>query len=267
MADKTGMCGQKRRSDSCAGNRLDTIRPHFCTSPKIALQDAPLVVQLQSGAKAALTVYNRNLSFSVEDTRNGKMLTLAPVTIFEKQTLTPEMGDQLLHLIAPTLSDLTGVQGTISLSLEAFRVPLAVSKSELEKRIELAGKLKLHQISVSTKTPLLQTLVKVLADMYGKKPSDVVRVVENAEVRFRVRDSRIHHEDMRFGFPDISPDLLIRSRGSVGYDRTLDLQLDVPALLLDKGKPQVKKTAPVRLRVTGTIDKPIVTEIKDGKGK
>ena len=101
--------------------------------------------------------------------------------------------------------------------------------------------------------------------MHGKKPSDVVRVVENAEVKFQVRDGRIHHEDMHFGFPDISPDLVIRSSGSVGYDKTLDLVLDVPSILLNKANPGGKKTAHVRLRVTGTIDKPIVTEIKDGK--
>ena len=57
------------------------------------------------------------------------MLTLAPVTLFEKQKLTPEVGDELLHLVAPTLGDFTGVQGEISLSLDTFRVPLGVPKA------------------------------------------------------------------------------------------------------------------------------------------
>ena len=237
------------------------------SQPIIAIPDAPLVVHLTEDDPAVLNAEHVNLVFKVETSGEVRLLTLAPVKVFDKQKLTPEMGDQLLHLITPTLADLTGVQGTISLSFDTFRVPLGVPKNEFVKRVELSGKLHLREISLSVKTPLLQTVVKVLADMYGKKPSDVVRVVENAEVRFRVRDGRIHHEDMRFGFPDISPDLLIRSHGSVGCDRTLDLELDVPALLLDKGKPTVKKTAPVRLRVTGTIDKPIVTEIKEAKGK
>ena len=237
------------------------------SQPIIAIPDASLVVHLTEDDPAVLNADHVNLVFKVETSGEVRLLSLAPVKVFDKKKLTPEMGDQLLHLIVPTLADLTGVQGTISLSFDTFRVPLGVPKNEFVKRVELSGKLQLREVSVSLKTPLLQTVVKVLADMYGKKPSDVVRVVENAEVGFRVRDGRIHHEDMRFGFPDISPDLLIRSRGSVGYDKTLDLQLDIPALLLDKGKPQVKKTDPVRLRVTGTIDKPIVTEIKEGKGK
>jgi hypothetical protein len=236
--------------------------------PKLAMQHGTLVVQLKDGEKAALTVDDLKLNFSIQDTKNGKMLTLAPTTIFEKQKLTPEMGDELLHLIVPTLSDLTGVQGEISLSLDTFRVPVGVPKTELEKKSELAGKLQLHEISVSTKTPLLQTLVKVLADMYGKKPSDVVRVVKNAEVRFQVREGRMYHEGLQFGFPDISPDLIIKSRGSVGFDKSLDFELEVPSILVDKKAVDVKEGPPVRFRVTGTIDKPDVNEIKkEGKDK
>jgi hypothetical protein len=237
------------------------------SQPILTIPDASLVVHLTEDDPAVLEADHVNLVFKVETSGEVRLLTLAPVKVIDKQKLTPEMGDQLLTLIAPTLADLTGEQGTISLSFDTFRVPLGVPKNEFVKKVELSGNLLLREVSVSVKTPLLQTLVKVLADMHGKKPSDVVRVIENAEVGFRVRDGRIHHEDMRFGFPDISPDLLIRSRGSVGHDKTLDLQLDIPALLLDKGKPKVKKTAPVRLRVTGTIDKPIVTEIKEDKGK
>jgi hypothetical protein len=235
--------------------------------PKIAIQDALLVVKLKDDEKAALTADNLNLNFSVEDSKNGRMLTLAPVTIFEKQKLTAEAGDQLLHLIVPTLGDLTGVQGELSLSFETFRIPLDAPRSELEKRVELAGKLQLSQVSVATKTPLIQTMVKVLADMYGKKPSAVVRVVKDADIRFQVREGRMHHEGLRFGFPDFSPDLIITSRGSVGFDKSLDFVLEVPAILVDKRDLAIKKAAPVHFRVTGTIDKPIVKEIKDQKNK
>jgi hypothetical protein len=104
--------------------------------------------------------------------------------------------------------------------------------------------------------------------MYGKKPSEVVRVVKNADVRFQVRDGRMYHEGLRFGFPDFSPDLIITSRGSVGFDKSLDFELEVPAILVDKKNLEIKKAAPVHFRVTGTIDKPTVTEIiKEEKGK
>jgi hypothetical protein len=235
--------------------------------PKITIKDAPLVLKLKGGDKAALRVDHITLNFTVETTRDGRALTLAPVIIFEKQKLTPEVADELIHLIVPTLTDLAGVQGEISLSLEKFRVPLGIPESELEKKVELAGKLQLHQVTVSTKTPLLQTTVKVLADMYGKKPSDVVRVVKNADVKFNVKEGRMYHEGFKLGFPDISPDLIATSSGSVGFDKSLDLVLEVPGVLVDKKELDIKKAPPVRFRITGTIDKPVVTQIKDGKDK
>jgi hypothetical protein len=255
------------RKDQLAKGPLQCQITGTIREPKIAIKEAPLVVKLKGGDKAALTVNNINLNFSIEDSMNGRTLILAPVTIFEKQKLTPEVADQFLHLIVPSLTDLAGVQGEISLSFEKFRVPLGIPESELEKKVDLAGKLQLHQITVSTKTPLLQTTVKMLADMYGKKPSDVVRVVENADVKFNVKDGRMYHEGLRFGFPDISPDLIAVSSGSVGLDRSLDIVLEVPAFLVDKQDLEIKKAPPVRFRITGTIDKPVVTPIKDGKDK
>jgi hypothetical protein len=172
--------------------------------PKIAIKEAPLVVKLKEGDQAALTVNNLNLNFSIENSKDGRTLTLAPVTIFEKQKLTPEVADQFLHLIVPCLTDLAGVQGEMSLSFEKFRVPLGVPESELEKKVELAGKLQLYQISVSTKTPLLQTTVKMLADMYGKKPSGV-QVVKNADVKFNVKDGRMYTRVCGSAFRRFSP--------------------------------------------------------------
>ena len=91
-------------------------------------------------------------------------------------------------------------------------------------------------------------MVKVLADMYGKKPSEVVRIVEDAEVRFQVREGRMHHEGLRIGFPDIAPDLLVSSRGSVGLDHSLDIVLEVPRIVVPgkKAPADPKATAPVR---------------------
>jgi len=239
------------------------------SDPKIALQGASLVVNLAGGDKPTFTVGNVNLRFSVEDSKDGRMLALAPVTLFDKQKLTPDVGDELLKLVDPTLSDITGVQGEFSLSLERFRVPLGVSESEFAKRVDLAGRLRLHQISASVKEPTLEATVKVLADMYGKKPSEVVRIVEDAEIRFQVREGRMHHEGLRIGFPDIAPDLVVSSRGSVGLDHSLDIVLEIPRIVVPgkKDPADPKATAPVRLRVTGTIKKPVVTEIKGEKDK
>jgi hypothetical protein len=100
--------------------------------------------------------------------------------------------------------------------------------------------------------------------MHGKKPSDVVRVIEDAEVRFQFAQGRLHHVGLRLGLPDIDPELLVSSRGSVGLDHSLNIVLEVPRIVSPLMKEPVDpKSAPVRLRMTGTIEKPMVTEIKD----
>jgi hypothetical protein len=251
--------GKQQNTDPVRCDITGTI-----ADPRLALFGAALVVNVAGGGKAVLTVDDLTLSLRVESGKDGRMLTLAPVTIFNKHKLTPEVSHDLLHLVAPSLADLAGVQGEFSLSLDRFRIPLGAAESDFARRVDLAGKLQLHQISLAVKTPLLTAMVKVLADMHGKKPSAVVRVVEDAEVRFEVRQGRMYHEGLRIGFPDISPNLLVSSRGSVGLDTSLDIVLEVPRVLLkDNINPAVDNTAPpVRLRVTGTIDNPMVTEIK-----
>jgi hypothetical protein len=239
------------------------------SNPRLSVRGGSLVVQLADSDQPMLALDRVDLRLSVENSEDGRMLTLAPVTIFEKQKLTAARGDQLLHLVAPTLGDVTRVQGEISLSLDTLRVPLGGPMSELAKRVELAGKLHLHEISASIKEPILQTLIKLLADMHGKKPSEVVRVVEDAEIRFQLRGGRINHEGLRIGLPDIAPDLVVSSRGSVGLDHSLDLELEVPRIpVKGRNDPLVTRgAASVRLHVTGTIEKPTVTEIKAEKDK
>jgi hypothetical protein len=251
----------KQKEGTIKCNISGTIR-----DPKIALLGASLVVRLSGDdkGKAALKVDNVDLNFSVQTGKDGRMLTLAPVTLIKGLKLTPEVNHEILRLIAPSLDDLTAVKGEISLSLDKFRVPLGVSKSELIKKVELAGKLELREIIVAVKTPLLKDMVKIVANMYRKKPSDTVRFVKDDAVRFEVRGGRVYHEGLRFGFPDISPKLMISSRGSVGLDKSLDLVLEVPRILLKQGtnSADIVAQTPVRFRVTGSIGKPVVTQIK-----
>jgi hypothetical protein len=232
--------------------------------PKLAIQNPSLVVNLPGSGKLPLDVSNINLIFAVEHAKAGRFLTLEPVTI-KKQQLTSEMADELLRLIVPDLEGLTDVDGQISMALDEFRVPLGVPRDQLNRGVELAGKLRLHRVSASLKkSPLFQTTVKVLAGMYGKRPTDIVRVARDAEVRFKVRKGRMHYEGLRVGFPDISPDLLISSRGSIGLDRSLDLVLEVPRIVLNARANQADRRTmpPFRFRVTGTAARPIVTEIR-----
>jgi hypothetical protein len=231
--------------------------------PRVEVRGGALTVRVPELDKPLLDLHDLHLIFWIESNDSGTHLTLEPLVLFDKQKLTPELGTALLRRVNPSLADVARVEGELSLAVDKMRIPLGASKEQLANGIEVAGRLQLHQINTEVKTPLLQGMVKVLADLYHKKPSEIVRVVEDAEVRFQVRAGRIYHEGLNFGFPDISPELVARSTGSIGFDETLDLHLEVPRVLVKEATPANSATTPVRFHITGTVSKPVVTEKKN----
>jgi hypothetical protein len=188
------------------------------------------------------------------------VLKLAPMTVFDHRQLTTQRSEEWLRLIAPALADVADVQGEFSMSIDSMRVPLSGSKQQMLHSTELTGQLQLHNVTTKVETPLLTAMVKVLADQYGKTPSEKIRVAKDAKVHFEFRDGRLFQEGLRIGFPDLSPDLICRSSGSVGLDRSLDLILQMPAILAGAKSGNLGE---VRFKVTGTIDDPQVIEMKE----
>jgi hypothetical protein len=229
-------------------------RHHHLIEPTFTaiVTDAALTLRLSGQDEPAIDVDGINMTCRVEKAEEGRVLTLDPVVIFERRKLTPERASNLLHLIDPTMSDTPEISGEYSLSLDKLRIPIGISRDEAVKRIELDGKLVLHQVSTKAKSPMQHALVQLVADMNGKHASEVVRLAQDSAIHFQVRDGRLYHEGLRIGLPDIDPALQIASRGSVGLDKTLDLYVDLPHL--DAGERKAK--GPAKCRITGTIDNP-----------
>ena len=139
----------------------------------------------------------------------------------------------------------------------------AVEPTEIVRGMELSGQLQLHEITATVESPLLTAMVKVLADLYGKEPREIVRVAKNDDISFEVKDGRLIHDGLRIGFPDISPELVVTSHGSVGLDRSLDLTLEVPETLAKLGGVTDDPSRRIQYRISGTIDLPLVVEVTD----
>lgn len=226
---------------------------------KAVVRNAGLAVRVAELEEPVIDVDGINMTLRVEPAEEGRLLTVDPLVVFDRRKLSPKLGDKLLQLFAPTLYDAPQVGGEVSLSLDKLRVPLGIPQEQAVKRLEIEGKLGLHQIATVVKNPIDQAVVKILADMYGKPAPEVVRVVVDGEVPFQVRDGRLFHEGLRLGFPEIDPGLVISSHGSVGLDQTLDLQLDLPRL-----DPELRKTkGPAKCHVAGTIAHPKIN-VEDG---
>ena len=230
--------------------RRDRLEPIFTA----IVTDAALTVRAAGSDEPVIDVDDINMTFRVEKADEGRILTLDPMVIFDKRELSSKLGNKLLHLIDPTLGDIPQVAGNVSLSLEKCRIPHRGPQGR-------AGQA--HRGGRETHAPSSLDRSKK-PDAAGDGPtgrrherqagSDVVRLVQDAEIRFQVRDGRLHHEGLRIGFPDIDPDLQVTSRGSVGLDQTLDLHVELPRL-----DPALRKEkGPAKCRITGTISNPKV---------
>ena len=228
--------------------------------PLINIEDASLVVRLPGHSEPILAVDAVDMEFLIRSEGDQKTLIASPMTVFENMELTGEMTDELLHLVAPTLGDLTQLEGRISLAIDKLQMPLSDDPAKNLDQIELSGKLQLHQITTTAKTPLVSAMVKVLNDLYQKPPSNQVKIAKNAVVDFELRDGRIYHQGLEIGFPDISPDLIGSSEGSVGIDGSLDLVLTVPRILAGGAPGQADPSKSIRYTITGTVKDPDVKE-------
>src|SRR6516162_3144958 len=155
-------------------------------------------------------------------------------------------------MIVPDLHGSGKLAGEISLAFKKLRIPVGVAKDEFVKRLEAEGTLTLHQVAGEAKTPMAQAVLKVLADMNGKPAGNMIRIADDSGIHFEMRDGKLVYDGMRIGVPDFDPGLKITSRGSVGLDETLDLQVEIPHL-----DPVARKErGPAKCRITGTISDP-----------
>ena len=234
------------------------------SNPTLTVKDASLVIRLPEEELPLLDIDSVDITMKVETEGDESTLVADPFTVFDQHQMSSAKSDQLLSLVAPTLGDLTDVEGKITLTIETLRIPLGAAGDQLVRDLALTGKLQLHDVSATIETPLATTLVKALAALYEKEPPDVVRVIKDADVSFELRNGRLYHESLRIGFPDISPELMGTLSGSVGLDKTLDIALEVPSVLSKlEGAPEDASPDMVRIKITGTIDDPIVAEAED----
>ncbi len=250
------------------GNLQAMQKPIRCTvtgtvrAPKISVNDASLVIRFPDHEQPIIDVDGVNLDLTVDRSQAVPMLQFKPVVIFDRQRLTSETSHELLSLIAPTLGNIADVEGQVSLTLDQIQLPLSQSTDEWISGLKLSGQLQLHEILTTVKTPLLTAMVKVLSDMHDAEASEIVRIAKDTDVAFELREGRLFHEGLQIGFPDLSANLLGTSRGSVGIDRSLDLDLRLPTGFvksLNGTDPAGAKFA--WFKVSGTLDEPKVTEL------
>ena len=235
----------------------------------VTVSQLELLVTVGGLEEPVLHLPDVSLSARIDSASEGRILSVDPFTLFENAALTTEICNEVLQLIDPVIADVLDVQGEVSLSISRIRIPLDLEDQARQVQdIRIRGVVKLHHVKAELKTPLLKGIVRILANANGLRDiPDVLEVAQDMEISFDVRDGRVFHDGLEIKVPAIDPDLVIRSRGSVGIDQSLDLTVEAPRWVLDDQPiPPANRTESVRVRVGGTIDEPRITLLDDSTG-
>ena len=227
-----------------------------------AIDDASLRVKLKRMEEPVIDLNSFDLALRVEETDTGDYLVVDDAVVFNNRQINSETCSELLQLIDPTLGDVVQAEGEFTLQLDRLKLPLNVDVTQQQRCFSLAGRLELHRVTTEATTPLLRGVVRVAADMHDYPPSEIVRVVNQSAVEFEIREGRLYHEGLQFGLPDIDPELIVKSQGSVGLDETLDVHVTIPKLFLNERSDAESNSVDVaQLHITGTIAEPMVTRL------
>jgi hypothetical protein len=198
-------------------------------------------------------------------------LELAPGQIISNVAISPEVSQRMLKYAAPIVAGATQTEGAFSFFLEGADIPLRQPKQG-----RLKGRLTVHRLSI-TPGPMIQdiaTLVRQI-DALGKnapgaggplglgllggaaQPAQPIKGVTMSEraIDVTVVDGRVYHQNLEF----IIDDVPVRSKGSVGFDETLALLIEVPIQQKWVGKrPALQQLVgqPLQIPVGGTLSKP-----------
>jgi hypothetical protein len=204
----------------------------------IDLVDASLVVR-RVGSDRFWTAREINLSARIEraEADQDRELVVAPGRVLNHITITPEVCDDFLKFMAPTLAQVTRAGGAFSLDLERCRLPL-----ERPREGDVVGKLTLHEIKAGP-----GPMVEQVATMFGVPGAN--QLANEQVVLFELRDQRVYHRDLKF---NVGP-MGIGTEGFVSLpDQKLELTLAVRL-------PEfANRTAPLRGALSGeTLNLPI----------
>ena len=138
--------------------------------------------------------------------------------------------------------------------------------------MNVAGVLEIDEASADIEAKLIRGIAQVFAEpeqpaeesssgdpaFVGKKPLNL-KLAKNNQVSFSVKEGIVTHDGLSFGLPELLPNLQIQSHGDVGFDSTLDFQLDLEIpfdKMGDEGGLAALGSPAISVPVTGTFEEP-----------
>jgi hypothetical protein len=176
-------------------------------------------------------------------------LSFAKGRVVEHAKLTPAACASALGFALPAIANTGQADGLLSFDLDDNRIPLSDPD-----RSRLRGKLTIHSATVSP-GPLVAEIITLLGAKQTRFPLATEQVVP-----VRVENGRVYHENFALKLGES----IVQTSGSVGFDGSLALVLDVPLppRALEKllaNNPRLRDALAkqrLKLPVGGTLDRP-----------
>ncbi|MCC7083985.1 MAG: hypothetical protein IT427_03135 [Pirellulales bacterium] len=229
--------------------------PKLDRSIKLNIVDAKILLQgPTSPAPWSLDKINTHVDFSpaIANSLGVPLITGDKLALLHEAELTPELCNDLLKYIVPSLAGVTTASGRVSLDIDKYSWP--VGKPDAAN---LTGRLTLHSVEIG---PGVVTSALAKAAWQGIKIPTSMTVAQNDTVEFWIENGRVHHRDFAFGLIDWQPDRLVRTHGSVGFDQTLDLHMRAPipgaALLPENALRESLMKQEINVDFGGTLGQP-----------
>ncbi|MFO0869584.1 MAG: hypothetical protein U0935_11685 [Pirellulales bacterium] len=234
---------------------------------QLTVRDAQVVLWHPRHAEPVFDIGPVSLNIATHDDPHGPVLVAEPCTLIHRRVLTADDCRRGLDLVAPILGQAAQVDGEFSLELSRMRIPYGPDAPQrFQAEADVAGELRLHQVSAGSGSGTLARIAALAGKFLGRDVPAKVKLADDTRIQFQLSQGRFHHEGLRFGLPDLGPDVQLESRGSVGLDRSLDLEVSIPIparLVLDRPLFRQLSEQPLRLHVTGSLDEPQLALAED----
>lgn len=191
----------------------------------------------------------------------GPMLVQLPAgQVIDRVRLSPELCRDSLKYLTPMLADATEIDGRFSLDLTEAAWPLDNISAG-----SAAGRLQVHGAQLrpgGLTTSLMSTVEQVRAIVQRRNPRAELAqrlILEMPEqvVQFRQANQRVSHDRLILRSPDVE----IRTSGSVGFDESLDLVAAIPIRedwISDERIRQTLGGQTLQIPIRGTLSRPQV---------
>ncbi|MDD3468641.1 MAG: hypothetical protein PHE53_01515 [Thermoguttaceae bacterium] len=206
-----------------------------------------------SGGNFDLSLWDQFIPPVTPSTTDETVLTLAPGQVAQNIQLTQEVCDKVLAYASPVLAGAMQAQGVCSVFIDRAVIPLSNPS-----QADMLGWITFQQFQVSS-SPLLALL----------QVEGTVSMAENATVPIRIAQGRVAHLPTVLNFATKqrdssgnvtgSRDFQVITSGSIGFDRTLNLVIDMPlptGWLKNEKLNTALKDQRLRVPLVGTLNQP-----------